>query len=170
MPRVTTAGTCSCATIAIGGFKIGNSRTQNEEYKKTRKFPLNGLQEVEKFFSNVLYPVQQPLGWSEHLPFEYLMESIDKSRLKTKMITVVLNSRLISANKRYWPNELKRWGFEEVAQTVNSIGGNINVLFIRNPNKPKNPLKVFGEEEQTSSFVKPQDVVTTTDDLLTPAE
>lgn len=133
MPHVATMGTSSCATISIGGFKTGDTIAQNEAYKADKTVPKTTGMTVKEFYSKVLYPTSQPLGKSCDLPFTKLMEDIEESSLKTKLVMATLNQYQYNGNDRYWHNELKSWGFVLVAKTKNTIGS-VNYVYMRNPN------------------------------------
>jgi hypothetical protein len=135
MPYVATTGTASCATIAIGSFKgPGNQMALNENYKKDPKSftePKEGLS-VNQFYSSILFPTSQPLGRTHDLPFTKLMEDIDNSSLKTKLVIATLNHSQYYGSDEYWPKELRKWGFKLFHKTKNAIGS-VNYVFIRNP-------------------------------------
>jgi len=144
MTHVETAGTFSCSHISIGWFK--NQRTQNEKYKKDKiktVKPADGL-DCNEFYTKILYPVIQQQGKTYDMTLAELMEQIDDSPLKTKMITAMLNSTQFFESNHYWPKELKEYGFKLVKKTKNSIGGAVNYLFVRNPNDV--PIKKEEEE------------------------
>jgi len=141
MTAVSTAGTRSCATIALAGFgntlrekdKLTCNKTYNELYKadpekfmKTFKADVS----VSEFYANILYPIKQDLGETSEYPFELLMKEIDKGGMKSKYITITLNSH---QNMEYWPDELTRHGFKKVAETNNNIGQVCHV-WVRNLN------------------------------------
>ena len=137
MTHVATQGTSSCACISIGGFKNGPQIKINEEYKSYPEnyIPPKSGKSVNEFYSRVLYPVSQPLGCTYDMPFQKMMEEINKSDLRTKLITAVLNQNQITVKEGYWKEELENWGFKLVTKTKNSIGGSVNYLYIRNPNE-----------------------------------
>jgi hypothetical protein len=132
MTHVATAGTSSCATIAIGNFKAGQKEL-NEQYKADPEgFKIPVGMTVGEFYTKVLYPTTQPLGKSVDLPFELLMKHVDAGPLKTKFTTIVLNHTQFMQDKNYWPTELERWQFKLLAKTKNAIGGAVNYVFARN--------------------------------------
>jgi hypothetical protein len=132
MPRISTLGTASCAAIAIGHFK-SSTIEENEKYKKTKEFtPPAGEMSAKDFYSKILFPTKQELGWTYNMPFERLMEELDDSSLKTKFILVTLNAAQFLGNDQYWPKELRRHGFKLVDKANNAIGG-LNYFFSRNP-------------------------------------
>ena len=134
MPYVATTGTASCATIAIGWFKEYGIE-QNEAYKAdpSSYTPETGLT-VQQFSDKVLFPIDQELGRSMDMPFERLMREIEDSSLATKMVICTINHSQYMQKDGYWPEELKRWGFELVTKTGNNWGQD-NYFFIRNPLK-----------------------------------
>jgi len=132
MPHVATMGTSSCATISIGGFKSGDSYTINEKYKEDGTVPETDGLSVSEFYSQILYPVSQPLGRSRDLPFQKLMEDIKGSSLSSKLVMATLNESQYMARDGYWHQELKKYGFELVTKCNNSIGST-NYVYMRNP-------------------------------------
>lgn len=135
MTRIATMGTSSCATIAIAGFK-GDQVTADKQYlddPSSFQEPTEGLS-VAGFYSNILYPVSQPLGHTHELPFEKLMKDLDASPMKTKFTIATLNST--QQNGEYWPERLKSWGFNLIDATDNTIGQRCYV-WARNANRPE---------------------------------
>jgi hypothetical protein len=134
MPRISTAGTASCAMISIGHFKSSTVEA-NEKYKKDKLFtPPKDELSAKGFYDKILYPTKQELGWTYNMPFERLMEELDNSSLKSKYVLVTLNHSQFFGNNQYWPKELRRHGFTLFEKTNNSIGG-LNYMFSRNPQK-----------------------------------
>jgi hypothetical protein len=134
MTRVATMGVSSCATIALAGWKEGQ-RELNEAYKKdpkSFKAPTTGMS-VKAFCDDIIYPTSQPLGHTHELPFEKLMQDLEKSGLKNKFMIATLNLYQYQGNKNYWPNELNRWGFVLIDKVNNDIG-TINYIYVRNTN------------------------------------
>lgn len=148
MTRVSTSGMSSCATIAISGFKQEDYEMEMAHQKDPSEFskPASGMS-CWVFYNNVLYPTSQPLGKTGEYAFSALMAAINESSLKTKLITVALPSFQISYKDYFWPKLLKEHGFEEVAQTKNTIGS-VNVIFIRNPNPPSEKQRVVVNPEE----------------------
>jgi hypothetical protein len=68
------------------------------------------------------------------MPLEKLMQDIDASSLKTKLVMCVLNHAQYHQHGKYWPGELNRWGFKLITKTKNTIGS-VNYVFMRNPNE-----------------------------------
>lgn len=144
MSMLQTAGTHSCATIAIGSFK-GDNYERNEKYKATKEVirkKMSGL-DVENFCNDILYPTKQDLGRTDDFPFEYLMDEIAK-HLSDKLITVTLNESQRYEHDGYWPKEFKRHGFVEVDR-VNNEWGQTCSLYIKNPRRPKQMKPIIWE-------------------------
>jgi hypothetical protein len=135
MPYVATMGCASCATISIGWFK-DQTKEMNEAFKvdPTSFTPPASEMSVNEFYTNVLYPTRQDLGRSYDMPLEKLMQDIDASSLKTKLVMCVLNHAQYHQHGKYWPGELNRWGFKLITKTKNTIGS-VNYVFMRNPNE-----------------------------------
>jgi hypothetical protein len=141
MARLSTMGTASCATIAVGFFKkFGeeDGRKANEAYiadNSTFSGPEEGYT-VDQFYDKVLYPVEQDLGRTGEYPFEALMEQIDEHHyMSGKFCIATINDHQFFANDSYWPKQLEKWGFVECHRTANpTMGGDINHMYIRNPN------------------------------------
>lgn len=134
MPHVATMGTSSCATISIGGFKSGDSYTINEEYINNGTVPETEGLSVKQFYSQVLYPVSQPLGKTRDLPFEKLMQDIKSSSLHSKLCMITLNRDQFLARDGYWRDQLKKWDFKLITKCDNDIGST-NYIYMRNPNE-----------------------------------
>lgn len=135
MSYLATLGTSSCATSAIGGFKTGQ-RKANEAYKATPadfNAPTDGLS-VQGYYSKILHPTAQELGRTHDLPLEKLMQDIEASSMKTKLLMATLNTPQYQEDDNYWPKELKKWGFKLIAKTKNTIG-TVNYMYMRNPNE-----------------------------------
>lgn len=134
MPHVATMGTSSCATISIGGFKWGDAFGDNEKYKESGESNESEGLTVNEFYRKVLYPTSQPLGKSRDMPLRKLMDDIDESSLRSKLIMATLNHSQYMVKERYWHKELLECGFELVTKCSNSIGST-NYIYIRNPSK-----------------------------------
>lgn len=136
MTHAATMGTFSCATMSIAGFK-GDNRAINEAYKKDPKSWKDSGEgmSVQQFSDKVLYPVSQPLGKTKDMPFEKLMQDIQKI-LPDKAIACVLNSDQYMGNDRYWPKELKRYGFRLINKTRNNWG-QVNYIYLTVPREVK---------------------------------
>lgn len=139
MTRLASAGTSSCAVMSIAHFKNGigclgpqKNIDWNEEYKKTRK-KVKVEKGVDWFRDSILGPTTQPLGATDEMPFEQLMEDIDgpSNDLSDKTIFVTLNDNQFYGNGEYWPGELERWGFKYMFKSNNSWG-EMNHVFVRN--------------------------------------
>lgn len=133
MSFIATMGTNSCATIAIGGFKSGQMEA-NEKYKadpKSYEEPKDEGLSVDQFYSQILYPITQPLGRTRDLPFEYLMKRLAKTSMADKFTIATLNIDQYDNKDGYWANELKRWGFKLIDKTKNNIGS-MCYIFVRN--------------------------------------
>lgn len=150
MTHINTAGSESCATIAIAGFGMKNGIDHyvlNTKYEEDPKsYNENGHQghTVWSFYDEVLFPVSQPLGKTKDYPFDLLMKNIDNSFLKSKCIFAVLNSHQFKNHDYYWPAKLKEHGFKLVDKCANDIGST-NYIFIRNE---VNKVGITEEEEQ----------------------
>lgn len=137
MTKLATMGTSSCATIAIQGFGE-RDKEANEAYITGGPpvFEDEGVS-VEEFYDEILYPTEQDLGRTRDHPFEELMELIelvegqDGNSMEDKYTVATLNSYQFNTDGRYWPNQLKRWGFELVDKTNNNIGS-ICYIYVRN--------------------------------------
>lgn len=146
MTHIATLGTSSCATIAIGGFKAGNKEL-NDNYlanKSSFKEPAEGLT-VEGFSSNILMPIAQDLGRTKDYPFERLMEDLEKSSLKNKLVIATLNQSQYLGNDCYWHQQLKKWRFTLFTKTRNEWGS-VNYMYIRNPLE----VEITKEEAKTA--------------------
>lgn len=131
MTHVATMGVSSCATIALAGWKEGQ-REKNEAYKKDPKsFKMGPGLSVERFYHDILYPTAQPLGQTADMPFEKLMQDLEKSEMRDKFMIAVINQYQYRGNNEYWPKELNRWGFQLVDKMSNAIGSD-NYVYIRN--------------------------------------
>jgi hypothetical protein len=131
MAYVATMGCSSCATIAIGGFK-GSQIEINDSYKQSGTVPLSDGYTPAEFYSKILYPTEQKLGRSKDLPFQKLMEDIDKTSLKNKFTILTINQSQFFSKDKYWDKEFKRWGFALVHKTGNTIG-ETNYIYVRAP-------------------------------------
>lgn len=136
MTMISTMGTMSCATIAIGNF----GKNGSEQIDKNEAYKSEGLVEEtegltpDQFYRDILYPVRQDLGRTRDYPFTKMMELIDSSKLKTKFIIATLNLYQYQTKDRYWHKELLSWGFELKDKTKNSIGS-VNYVYVRNPSR-----------------------------------
>lgn len=137
MTKLATMGTSSCATIAIQGF--GNrDKGANEAYITggAHIFEDEGIS-VGEFYDEILYPTEQDLGRTRDYPFEELMELIESvegdcgGSMEDKYTVATLNAYQFNADDKYWPEQFKRWGFELVDKTKNSIGS-ICYIYVRN--------------------------------------
>ena len=140
MARAATAGTSSCATIAVGGIKTRghNAFQDNEDYLKDKNnYKLydspRGELTVDQFYNKIIYPTTQELGETRDYPFDMLMDHIDNSSLASKWISMVLNESQYQHNNHYWAKRAYERGFRLVEKTKNSIGS-MNYVFVRNNN------------------------------------
>ena len=141
MARATTAGTSSCATIAIGGIKTrgANAAKDNEDYLADKKgYKLyespRGEMTVDQFYSSVIFPTSQPLGETRDYPFDMLMDHIEDSSLKTKWMSLVLNQSQYNHDNHYWAKRAYARGFRLVEKTKNTLGS-MNYVFVRSDNR-----------------------------------
>lgn len=130
MSRLATMGTFSCATIAVSGFRDEDLKLNQkyEEDPSAFKLDTQGLS-VNQFYKDILYPISQPLGKTKEYPFSMLMEHIDKSKMSDKFTILTMNS--YQHNKPYWKEILKKFGFELIDKTNNSIG-EVCYIYTRN--------------------------------------
>jgi hypothetical protein len=126
-------GTSSCATISIGGFKKGDQKKLNEEYKANKTLPNSAGMSVQEFYDEIIVPISQPLGKTQDLPFTKMMEDITTGGLHTKLCMAVLNDYQYQGDNRYWHEELKKWDFKLITKTYNDLG-TVNYVYMRNPN------------------------------------
>ena len=134
MSRLATMGTFSCATLAISGFK-SQDKNLNEAYRADPKKELKGDgMTVEEFYNKIIVPTSQPLGKTAEYPFEFLMDKLENHDLGTKYISTTLNNSQM--NEGYWPEILKKHGFEVVDETNNTLGERCTI-WVRNRNRPK---------------------------------
>lgn len=140
-----TAGTHSCATVAIGSFK-GDNYARNEEYladkskgeKLVKPAPeamtVKGCGSPSDFYSKIIWPTLQDLGRTDDYPFDYLMDIIDGGSLNGKYMTTLLNTSQFEENDRYWHKRFIARGFELVDKTKNDIGS-VCYIYVRNRNR-----------------------------------
>lgn len=133
MTRAATMGSSSCAAIAIAHFK-GQNYEDNVRYLESGEGSKGEGLSVDEFYTDIIYPTEQPLGHTAEYPFDMLMDHIDKSRLKTKFIIATLNQSQMMLKDGYWPKRLKERGFEPMDKTKNDIGQPC-VIFVRNNNR-----------------------------------
>lgn len=136
MTKIATAGTASCATIAIQWFKGGEGMNNAYLENPDPKIKEQAIKEALEFYRGVLYPIRQDQGrTTSDLPFTAIMEAIDATGLKNKYITAVINQCQQTNNDSYWPKQLEKWGFTLIDVTDNDMGG-LNYVYSRNRLRP----------------------------------
>lgn len=142
MTRLATMGTSSCATLALQGFKNEDillekafkEKGDKAVYPKPHSKDGNNLN-VADFYSQILYPTTQNLGRTGDYPFSYLMDLIQGHRtMKGKFIVITINS--VEYNRGFWPEKFEGRGFKLLDVTKNSLGGQLNYIYVFNEARP----------------------------------
>lgn len=136
MARLSTMGTASCATMAIGYFKYDKIE-DNELYlhEGKRKEYIND-HDVDWWLDEILTPLEQELGQTDSVPFDQLMDDIEEDdTLNRKFCICTLNAFQHDTNG-YWKDRLIARGFRHFHTTKNNMGG-INYLYLRDPAEVK---------------------------------
>lgn len=128
MTKLATNGMFSCCSAAIHGFKPGD-RENNKEYINNpgsfsfKEESINTEGTVAHFYRRILFPSSQPMGQTDDYPFEALMQAIENhDYMKDKLLFCILNKQQTLVDDGYWLEQLKKWGFNQIDITRNTIG------------------------------------------------